>query len=420
MRNLSVFYGWRMVGAGFGIQLLAGGLLAQSFGAYVAILEEDFGWSKAALGGAFSFLQLIGGVMSPIQGAVIDRFGPRATMRVGMVAFGVGFIALSQIDSLFGYYAAFLLLGIGLRLSGFFPLSVAIVNWFERRRARALSTVGLGFAVGGLLVPVVAFSLETFGWRESAFGSGVLMIVVGLPLVQVIRHRPEDYGEVIDGRPAEDELAEKKLDVRPMSPDFTASEAMGTRAFWLISFGHGAALLVVGAVTVHVISHLKDDLGYSVSDAALVVTLMTAMQMAGILISGTIGDRFDKRFLTGACMLMHMAGMLLVTFATGLPMVVAFAVLHGLAWGIRGPLMQAMRADYFGRTSFGVIMGLSALIVMIGQIAGPLVTGALADSTGDYELGFTLMALMSGAGSLFFLFATRPRLPGRLSAQARQ
>ncbi len=409
-----------MVGAGFGIQLLAGGLLAQSFGAYVAILEEDFGWSKAALGGAFSFLQLIGGVMSPIQGAVIDRFGPRATMRVGMVAFGVGFIALSQIDSLFGYYAAFLLLGIGLRLSGFFPLSVAIVNWFERRRARALSTVGLGFAVGGLLVPVVAFSLETFGWRESAFGSGVLMIVVGLPLVQVIRHRPEDYGEVIDGRPAEDELAEKKLDVRPMSPDFTASEAMGTRAFWLISFGHGAALLVVGAVTVHVISHLKDDLGYSVSDAALVVTLMTAMQMAGILISGTIGDRFDKRFLTGACMLMHMAGMLLVTFATGLPMVVAFAVLHGLAWGIRGPLMQAMRADYFGRTSFGVIMGLSALIVMIGQIAGPLVTGALADSTGDYELGFTLMALMSGAGSLFFLFATRPRLPGRLSAQARQ
>ncbi len=420
MRNLRVFYGWRMVGAGFGIQLLAGGLLAQSFGAYVAILEEDFGWSKAALGGAFSFLQLIGGVMSPIQGAVIDRFGPRATMRVGMVAFGVGFIALSQIDSLFGYYAAFLLLGIGLRLSGFFPLSVAIVNWFERRRARALSTVGLGFAVGGLLVPVVAFSLETFGWRESAFGSGVLMIVVGLPLVQVIRHRPEDYGEVIDGRPAEDELAEKKLDVRPMSPDFTASEAMGTRAFWLISFGHGAALLVVGAVTVHVISHLKDDLGYSVSDAALVVTLMTAMQMAGILISGTIGDRFDKRFLTGACMLMHMAGMLLVTFATGLPMVVAFAVLHGLAWGIRGPLMQAMRADYFGRTSFGVIMGLSALIVMIGQIAGPLVTGALADSTGDYELGFTLMALMSGAGSLFFLFATRPRLPGRLSAQARQ
>ena len=420
MRNLHVFYGWRMVGAGFGIQLLAGGLLAQSFGAYVAILEEDFGWSKAALGGAFSFLQLIGGVMSPIQGAIIDRFGPRAMMRVGMVAFGVGFIALSQIDSLFGYYAAFLLLGIGLRLSGFFPLSVAIVNWFERRRARAMSTMGLGMAVGGLLVPAVAFSLENFGWRESAFGSGVLMIVLGLPLVQVIRHRPEDYGEVLDGWRTHDPPADDRPVAFPMSPNFTAREAMRTRSFWLISLGHGAALLVVGAVTVHVISHLKDDLGYSVSDAALVVTLMTAMQMAGILIGGTIGDRFDKRYITAACMLMHMAGMLLVTFATGLPMVVAFAVLHGLAWGIRGPLMQAMRADYFGRTSFGVIMGLSALIVMIGQIAGPLVAGALADSTGNYELGFTLMALMSGAGSLFFLFATRPRLPERLSVQTDQ
>ncbi len=410
-----------MVAAGFGIQLLGGGLLAQSFGAYVAILGEDLGWSKAALGGAFSFLQLIGGVMSPIQGAVIDRFGPRAMMRLGMVAFGAGFIALSQIDSLLGYYGAFFLLGVGLRLSGFFPLSVAVVNWFERRRARALSTIGLGFAVGGLLVPVVAFSLETFGWRETAFTSGVLMIVLGLPLVQVIRHRPEDYGEVVDGLPADDHEAARDQPTVSTAhlPDFTAREAMRTAAFWLISLGHGAALLVVSAVTVHVISHLKDNLGYSVSDAALIVTLMTSMQVVGILIGGAIGDRFDKRLISGSCMLMHMAGMLLVTFATALPMVVAFAVLHGLAWGIRGPLMQAMRADYFGRSSFGVIMGLSALIVMIGQIAGPLVTGAMADSTGDYELGFTLMALMAGAGSLFFLFAKRPRLPDRASSQAR-
>ena len=92
-------------------------------------------------------------------------------------------------------------------------------------------------------------------------------------MVQVLRPRPEDYGEVIDGRPAAAEPAEKKPDMRPMSPDFTAREAMRTRAFWLISLGHGAALLVVGAVTVHVISHLKDDLGYSVSDAALVVKM---------------------------------------------------------------------------------------------------------------------------------------------------
>jgi sugar phosphate permease len=402
-----------MVGAGFGIQLLAAGLLTQSFGAYVAVLEEDFGWSKAALAGAFSFLQLIGGVMSPVQGIFIDRFGPRAIMRVGMVAFGVGFMILSQIDSLLGYYVAFIFIGVGFRLSGFFPLSVAVVNWFELRRARALSTMSLGVAVGGLVVPMVAFCLERFGWRESAFGSGVLLLVVGLPLVQVIRRRPEDYGEVVDGRGFRANARDFEDASPSRAPDFTARQAMRTPAFWLISLGHGSALLVVGAVMVHLISHLKDNLGYSVGDAALVVTLMTSMQVAGMLIGGTIGDRLDKRFICAFCMLMHMVGMLLLAFATALPMVVAFAVLHGLAWGIRGPLMQAMRADYFGRSSFGVIMGLSALIIMFGQISGPLVAGLLADATGTYEVGFTLMAILAGLGSLFFLFARRPKPPSQ-------
>ncbi len=373
-------------------------------------MSDHEGWSKGALAGAFSLLQLIGGLISPVQGSLIDRVGPRAIMRIGIVVFAVGFLFMSQVHSLWLLYVAFAVIGLGFRLSGFFPLSVAVVNWFERRRARALSTVGLGVAVGGLLVPVVAYSLEHAGWRTSAFASGIILLTIGLPLVQAIRHRPEDHGEVVDGRGYR---PDEKLSLGPAAvhqPDFTARQAMRTPAFWLISLGHGSALLVVGAVNVHVISHLKDDLGYSVSHAALVVTLMTSMQVVGILIGGTIGDRFDKRLISAFCMLMHMVGLLLVTYAVSLPMVIAFAVLHGLAWGTRGPLMQAMRADYFGRSSFGAIMGLSALIIMIGQISGPLVAGILADMTGNYDLGFTVLAVLAGLGSLFFLFAKRPIL----------
>jgi MFS family permease len=111
-----------------------------------------------------------------------------------------------------------------------------------------------------------------------------------------------------------------------------------------------------------------------------------------------------------------MVGLLLVAYATMLPMVIGFALLHGFAWGVRGPLMQAMRADYFGRASFGTIMGLSSLIVMFGNTSGPLVAGILADRTGSYETGFTLLALLAGAGSLFFFFATKPKPPRRQEA----
>jgi MFS family permease len=415
-----VFYGYWMVAAAFGIQLIIAGLLMQSYGAYVAVLQEKRGWSRTALSGAFSLTQLVSGTVGPFEGALLDRIGPRAVMRVGIVIFGVGFMLLSQVNSLTAYYGVFVVIALGFALSAFFPLTVALVNWFERKRSRVLSTMSLGFAVGGLIVPLVALSLEQFGWRNTAFASGVIMIVGGLPLVSVLRHRPEDYGEVVDGIASVPvEQPEAPEAVEPATRDFTAREALRTPAFWLISLGHGSALLVVGAVSVHVISHMKEDLGYSVGTASLVVTAMTSMQVVGMLIGGTIGDRYEKRLICAVCMLMHMAGMLLITYATGFVMVGAFAALHGLAWGIRGPLMQAIRADYFGRRNFGTIMGISTTIIMVGQISGPLVAGIMADATGNYTAGFTILAILSGLGSGFFLFARRPSLPEPRPAPAR-
>jgi len=381
-----VFYGWWMVGAAFFVQLITAGLLMQSYG----------------------------GLTGPFQGGILDKAGPRSTMRVGFVVFGLGFIVLSQVQTLWQFYGAFILLALGFSFSAFFPLSVALVNWFERKRARVLSTMSLGFAVGGLIVPLVALSLEELGWRETAFASGVLVIILGIPLAQVMRRRPEDYGEVVDGvRDAAPRERAPAATINPPQRDFTLREAMRTPAFWLISLGHGSALFVVGAVSVHVISHLKEDLGYSVGSAALVVTLMTLFQVIGMLIGGAIGDRTDKRFLAAICMFMHMIGMLLVAFATNVAMVIAFAVLHGLAWGARGPMMQAIRADYFGRTYFGAIMGVSTTIILFGQVGGPVLAGLLADRTGNYEFGFSLMAVLSGLGSGFFIFAKRPALPER-------
>ena len=168
------------------------------------------------------------------------------------------------------------------------------------------------------------------------------------------------------------------------------------------------SLLVVTAVSVHAITHMKESLGYSLAQASLVITLMTVGQVCGVLLGYTIGDRFDKRYVAAICMLMHAAGMLMLTYALGLPMLIAFAMLHGVAWGLRGPFMQAIRADYFGRTSIGMIMGLSGIIIALGQIGGPLVAGALADFTGNYRLGFTLLAVLAGLGSLLFFFARRP------------
>jgi MFS family permease len=382
--------------------------LHSAFGAYVAVLADERGWSKTALSGGAALQSLEAAVLGPLLGWVIDRWGAKRMIQAGIVMLALGFIALSRIETLAGFYTAIILIAIGASFSGYFPLTVAVVQWFERHRARALSAMGFGLALGGLAVSAVAWSMQTFGWRATAFGSAMLLLAVGLPLSMVIKSRPEDHGETLDGLPPPPPPSTGMPAAGPVQREFTAREALRTRAFWLLALGHGFALLIVTAVNVHAITHMKEGLHYTVAQASLVITLMTAGQAGGVLLGYAIGDRFEKRYVAALCMLMHAAGMLMLTYATGNAMLVAFALLHGVAWGLRGPFMQAIRADYFGRNAIGMIMGLSGVIIALGQVGGPLVAGALADYTGNYRAGFTVLAVVAGMGSLFFVMAKKP------------
>ena len=145
-----------MVAAGSGIQFMQAALLHQAFGAYFAALVDERGWSKTALSGAAAMQPMESALLGPMLGWIVDRFGPQGMIRIGVVLFGLGFIILSQIDSLLGFYVAFIVIAFGSSLCGFFPINVAIIHWFQVYRARALSSVGLGLALGGVFVPVIA------------------------------------------------------------------------------------------------------------------------------------------------------------------------------------------------------------------------------------------------------------------------
>jgi len=198
---MKVFYGWRIVVAGGALQFLQSLLLNQSFGVYLAVLVEDRGWSKTAVAGAAALKSTEVAILGPVLGWAVDRFGSQGIARVGIVTFGIGFMLLSQIDTLAGFYAAFVVVALGASMFSNSIVGVAIIHWFEKRRARALSALQFGSAVGGLFVFLVAASIQAYGWRATAFGSGVIAILIGWPVARVIRSRPEDHGETVDGVP---------------------------------------------------------------------------------------------------------------------------------------------------------------------------------------------------------------------------
>ena len=438
-RGGSGFRGWRVVGGAAGIQFLQAALMHQSFGAYIALLGAEKGWSKTSLSGAAALQSAESALLGPAIGWIVDRFGARGMVRIGILVFGLGMMALSQVQTIGALYAVVLLIALGTSGGGYFPLTVAVVQWFNRQRARALSAMSMGMAAGGMMVPLVAWSMQTWGWRHAALGSGLIIILVGWPLASLIHSKPEDVGETADGLPREGApaatesvatatgtataagasvaagadthavaAAASPLPAAAVQREFTAREALRTQAFWMIGLGHALALLVVTSVNVHAITHMHESLGYSVAQASLFITLMTVAQAAGVAIGLWIGDRYDKRHVSASTMLMHGGGLLMLTYATGPAMLATFAIVHGIGWGLRGPFMQAIRAEYFGRNAIGLIMGLSTLVLALGQIGGPMIAGMLADATGNYRVGFTSIALMAGLGAVFFLMARKP------------
>jgi MFS family permease len=405
------FYGWKVVGAGAAIQSLHSGLMLQAFGNYAVLLEREYGWSKTLFAGVYSLTRAESGLLGPLQGWALDRFGTKRVMQVGVFVMTAGFLMLSQIRLASTFFVAYLVISIGMSLSGFLSITTACVSWFERKRARALSLAGTGFAIGGIATPAVVWVLRTLGWRWTAALSGLLFFVVALPLTRLFGDTPQTRDEPIDGvDPALVPLGASRAE-GVSDRHFTAREAVRTRAFWMISLGHASALLVVGAVIAHLPLYLTTEQGFSLQAASFVGGAMPLLQFVGQLSGGLLGDRVNKRLLASVAMLGHMTGLLLLTYATGRWMIWLFIPLHGLAWGVRGPLMQALRADYFGSTSFGKIMGASSLVVMLGMIAGPLVAGVMADATGSYQLGFTILALMAGGGLVFFVLASPPAPP---------
>ena len=414
-----VFYGWWIVAAGFAIQALSGGLLFHGFTIYFLPLQAEFGWSRTLLATVFTMTRFESAILGPAQGWAIDRFGPRIIVLVGVLIFGSGFMVMSRMQSLPMFFFAFLLLAMGSSLGGFLPVTATVANWFSVKRSLAMGIAMSGMGVGGMTVVALAWSITSYGWRPTAVVSGVLVWLIGIPAAMLLRHKPEQYGYLPDGRHQSSSSQHDgtepisggapAIQKMPLDESFSAREAMRTSAFWTISVGHAFAVMVVSTVSIHQVPHMVQRVGLSLEAAGAIVAFLLAVTVMGQLGGGYLADRFNKRALLVSCMLGHMLGLLILAYATTVGHLLLFAIFHGLAWGVRGPTQNSIRADYFGRNSFATIMGFSSLVVMVGMTIGPIFAGWLADRQDSYTLPFSILAVTAGFGSVSFLLIRKPK-----------
>ena len=404
-----IFYGWWVSLAGAMNMMVSSGPTFQAASTLFRAIEDEFGWSRAVVTGVASFGRFGGALLGPLEGWMTDFFGTGKMVLVGFTIGGLGLIFYSQLQGPIQYYAAYFILSMGFSLGGFVPSMSAVNAWMPHRRATAMAIVVGGSSLGGLFVPAIVWGINTHGWRETTLVIGLITLAAGPPIAYIAGKRAPEYSELMS-----QVSKTKDSDAAPLTQyDFTAKQALKTRAFWSISISHTMTNLSVGAISSHIYFQLTDKNGVDLSDTSA-ATIMPIMALAAFifqLLGGFAGDRLSKRTMLPILILLQGSALILLAESSNYWSALMFALLWGFGFGARTPLMHALRGEYFGRKHFGAILGMSAFPMGLGMMITPWVIGRVHDDTGTYVNSLYVLAGFCAIAAMTILFATKPPNP---------
>ena len=400
-----VFYGWWLVGVAAFLLTLMSLTVFQGLGTILVALERQFGWSRTALSGAFSLARVEGAILGPVEGFLVDRVGTRKMVFIGYILMGLGFLWLGQVETLWAFYASFMLITLGSGLGGWLAIIAMVNNWFTRQRTFAMASAMSGIHFGGLLVPLLALGIEAFEFSGAATIIGVFLLIVVGPAAKAIRNHPEDMGLQPDGD--SDNSSESVL-TEDDEPDFTAAQALRTPAFWILTVMQVASSVAIVTLALHLVPKLT-DMGMTLSGAGTVVLTYTIVALPSQFLSGYFADRLPKTLMIAIFLAIQGIALTIIAFADTILLAYIFALLYGIGFGGRNPLTTAIRGEYFGRKAFATIMGISQFPMNIGMIGAPLFAGYMFDTTNSYVIPFSVFAILTFFGAFLMLFVKKPR-----------
>lgn len=402
-----VYEGWIVVGSSALVVLMIGATFYYGFSVIFNDIIREFGWSVAATAFAFSLRSEIGGLAAPFVGYGIDRLGARRIVLGGVYIAAAGVLAMSYTQNIWQFDLAMIVIAIGSSGAGGQAGLAAIATWFERRRSAAMSVSTLGGGLGGVAVIGIAWLVEEWGWRIALRCLVVAMIVVGTAFGLLIRTRPADHPQPMDGRDYHD--ADGAVIPRALVWGIPARRVVTSTSFIFASLAMIALAFSTTAVLVHQVPFLESRLGVSKAVAGSTVAIYTTSSIIGRLGLGMLGDVVPKRVLLAICALLIGTGGIVLALATTFTQVVIAILLIGPGFGGTIPVRSAMVADYFGVKYFGTVNGIAALMNTTGGALGPWAVGRIVDVTGAYTAGWFLAGAVGFVAAPLALLALPPR-----------
>jgi len=387
------FHGWTIAWTFALTETISWGILYYAFSVFLVPMQEQFGWSAAAITGAYSLAILVSGLAAPWVGRWLDTHGPRALMTAGSIAGTLLVLAWSRVDSLTGFYVIWIGIGLTQAATLYEPAFASLMHWFERDRGRALLlvTIAAGFA-STIFLPLAGWLIDLTDWRTALV---ILAVILGTltipPHALVLRRRPEDLGLMPDGAAAPAHAPAKAV-VTTDAPD--VRNVVRQRSFWWMTTAYWLHTFASIAVAVHMIAYLTER-GDGATFAAAMTGLIGAAQVAARIVAIALERRYSQIALTALFFgqqAVAIAVLLLWEHPAG---VLIAAVFLGMGRGAVTLIRPGTLAQLYGTKNFGAISGVQTLILTGARASAPVAAGAGYALMDGYTEVFWVLAVIS-------------------------
>jgi MFS family permease len=397
---------WVVVGAVWVTLAIAFGLYF-SFPIFFVALLQEFGWSRGATAAAFSISSIVQGLLSPVVGMLVDRVGPRRVILAGTFLLGGACVLSSRIGSLWSLYLVIgVLAAAGVCAVGWVPSGALIARWFADRHGSVMGVAFSGMGAGVLVLgPLAQWLIVAQGWRTAYLVLGIGSLAVLVPLAWLGLREPS-------AAPARAGVVMTASERGIASREVGA--ALRTRAFWALFLAYLCTPLAVFPIVTHQVAFAIDQ-GFPRLFVASIFGLTGLMSTPGRIIFGIAADRIGRApsaTVSYACTALGTLCLLALEIWRHPSALYAYALLFGLGFGARGPIITAMASQLFQGRRFGVIYGILSVGNGVGGAIGPWFGGAIHDVTGSYRAAFLIAIVFCALGAACFWLARPPRYHG--------
>jgi MFS family permease len=367
---MRINYGWVIVAAGALMTCVAFGAVF-SLAVFLQPMANATGWSRAGISGAMTLVFLAMGAGGFAWGTLSDRIGARPVVLAGSVLLSLGLALASRAGGLLEFQLAYGLL-VGFAAGSFFPPLIAVVsNWFDRRRALAVSLTTAGVGVAPLtLSPFASWLLTTTDWRGAQLTIAALCALVMVPASLLVRRPPAPLA----GAPAPGAGGGLEMSL---------GGALRSLPFIVLGATYFACCAMHSGPIFHTISYAV-FCGVPAMAAVSIYSLEGLAGLGGRVLFGVLGDRYGaKRVLIAGLFVQALAAGAFV-FASRLADFYATSFVFGMAYGGVMPLYAVLARGYFGPHIMGGVIGAASLVSSLGMALGPLAGGWIFDAFGTY------------------------------------